>query len=94
MNEVIEELVPPLKLISLILYCGMKCYVLFSPSSPIIHLINSTLIPFVFECSNSFTFQLAEPTINQSEEAAMEQLMRLRNGMLTLQEARERITHK
>ena len=48
MNEVIEELLPPLKLISLILYCGMKCYVFFSPSSPIIHLINSTLIPFVF----------------------------------------------
>ena len=48
MNEVIEELLPSLKLISLILYCGMKCYVFFSPSSPIIHLINSTLIPFVF----------------------------------------------
>ena len=42
MNEVIEELLPSLKLISLILYCGMKCYVFFSPSSPIIHLINST----------------------------------------------------
>ena len=42
MNEVIEELLPSLKLISLILYCGMKCYVFFSPSSPIIHLINSS----------------------------------------------------